>query len=99
LLKVNFDRDLSGEYPELADLEGKEIPLDVQGSLMDPRFGLNKETLLKIIGQDTISKEIDRGVKKLQEKLGLPDSDQNGSSDTGQKVKDALQGLFGTGSN
>jgi len=99
LLKVNFDRDLSGKYPELADLEGKEIPLDVQGSLMDPRYGLNKETLLQILGQETISKEIDRGVQKLQEKLGLPGSDQNASSGTGQKVKDALQGLFGSGAN
>jgi AsmA protein len=99
LLKVNFDRDLSGKYPELADLEGEEIPLDLQGSLMDPRYGLNKETLLQILGQETISKEIDKGVQKLEEKLGLSGSDQNASSDTGQKVKNALQGLFGSGAN
>ncbi|MFO7875692.1 MAG: AsmA-like C-terminal region-containing protein, partial [Desulfovermiculus sp.] len=96
LLQVNFDRDLSGQYPELSDLEGKEIPIDVQGSLTDPRLGLNKETLVKIMGQEKISEEVDKGIQKLQKKLGLSESkDGNQTSDTGQKAKDALKSLFG----
>jgi AsmA protein len=95
LLKVNFDKDLSGQYPELSDLEGKEIPLDVKGSLADPRLGLNKETLFKILGQDKISEEVDKGVQKLQEKLGLPASKNEKSSETAEKVKETLKGLFG----
>ncbi len=99
LLQVNFDRNLSGTYPELADLEGKEIPVDVQGSFADPRLGLNKETLVKILSQEKISQEVDKGVQKLQEKLGLSET-QNGnttSSDPAQKAKDALKSLFGGG--
>lgn len=96
LLQVNFDRDLSGQYPELSDLEGKEIPVDVQGSLADPRLGLNKEALVRILGQEKISEEVDKGIQKLQKKLGLPGSeDGNETSDTGQKAKDALKSLFG----
>ncbi len=95
LLKVNLDKDLSGTYPELSDLEGKEIPLDVKGSLADPRLGLNKETLFKILGQDKISEEVDKGVQKLQEKLGLPSSKNKESSETAEKVKETLKGLFG----
>lgn len=96
LLQVNFDRDLSGQYPELSDLEGKEIPIDVQGSFADPRLGLNKETLVRILGQEKISEEVDKGIQKLQKKLGLSGSkDGNQTSDTGQKAKDALKSLFG----
>ncbi|MBS3778804.1 MAG: AsmA family protein [Desulfovermiculus sp.] len=94
LLQVNFDQNLSGQYPELSDLEGKEIPLDVKGSLADPRLGLNKETLIKILGQDKISEEVDKGVQKLQEKLGLPASKDKDSSETTEKVKETLKGLF-----
>jgi AsmA protein len=104
LLKVNFDKELSGQYPELSGLEGQEIPLDVQGTLTDPRVGLNKESLLKILGQGKISEEVDKGVKKLQEKLGLSRSEQEKSKDTGkqdagEQVKDALKGFLGGGSN
>ncbi|MDZ7760009.1 MAG: AsmA family protein [Desulfovermiculus sp.] len=97
LLQVNFDKDLTGQYPELSDLEGKEIPLDVKGSLADPRLGLNQETLIKILGQDKISEEVDKGMQNLQEKLGLSGSDGKESSDTGQKAKEALKSLFGDG--
>lgn len=96
LLQVNFDRNLSGQYPELSDLEGKEIPIDVQGSLADPRLGLNKETLVRILGQEKISQEVDKGIQNLQKKLGLSGSeDGNKTSDTGQKAKDAIKSLFG----
>ena len=99
LLQVNFDRNLSGTYPELADLEGKEIPVDVQGSFTDPRLGLNKETLVKILSQEKISQEVDKGVQKLQEKLGLSETQDGNttSSDPAQKAKDALKSLFGGG--
>ncbi|MFP4257623.1 MAG: AsmA family protein [Desulfovermiculus sp.] len=96
LLQMNFDRDLSGQYPELSDLEGKEIPIDVRGSFADPRLGLNKETLVRILGQEKMSEEVDKGMQKLQEKLGLSGSEEgNETSDTGQKAKDALKSLFG----
>ena len=94
LLKITFAQNMPKEYNDLSQLEGKEIPVNVAGTLQDPRFVLNKEGLISLLGQERISQELDKGIKKLQEKLGVSSSG-NATQNQGEQVKDMLKGLFG----
>lgn len=87
LLRTSIVGSLSGQGgKDIDELRDITIPINISGKWADPKFKLVFDEVLKQKAQ----KEIDRGLKKLDEKLGDKIKDEK----TKDAVNKLLKGLF-----
>ncbi|MGF1839224.1 AsmA family protein [Vibrio atlanticus] len=83
LVRTSIVGSLEGQGGKsIDDLKDVTIPIKVTGQWADPKFGLVFDDVLK----QKAEKEIDRGIKKLEEKYGDKIKDE--------KTRDAVNGLL-----
>ncbi|WKY58948.1 AsmA family protein [Vibrio sp. SNU_ST1] len=83
LVRTSIVGSLEGQGGKsIDDLKDVTIPIKVTGQWADPKFGLVFDGVLK----QKAEKEIDRGIKKLEEKYGDKIKDE--------KTRDAVNGLL-----
>ena len=87
LLRTSIVGSLSGQGgKDIDELKDITIPINISGKWADPKFKLVFDEVLKQKAQ----KEVDRGLRKLDEKLGDKIKDEK----TKEAVNNLLKGLF-----
>jgi hypothetical protein len=94
LLPKRFSQKLVGKTEAFTSLMDDQkrlvVPLAITGTLKKPVTSVDSRSLKNALAQYYTSKVIDKGLKKLQGKTGLPP----GSNESGKAVEDLLNGLF-----